>query len=70
MSTPCAGCCDLEDCPCAKECDEGGYCSRHFYEEAARMRRHFGLHWDMTRTERIEQLERVRPLGAEGGGES
>lgn len=55
--------CDSHLPPCG---DEGQLCPECFAKEDARMRRYFGLRPDMTPAQRREQLERMRPLGAEG----
>jgi hypothetical protein len=60
-ATPCAGCCDLEDCPCTKKCDEGDICHVHGVEDAAYWAAYFGLRAGMSREERQQQVEAFTP---------
>lgn len=56
-------CCDDEDCSCAKLCDEGDYCERHFLEQEAYWGAYFGVvRGDIEGNKR--RLEAMKPLGA------
>lgn len=61
MPADCAGCCDVEDCPCIKSCNEERSCEKHFAERMKNMADYFGIRPGMTKEERRQQIERFRP---------
>ena len=65
MKTQCGSlCCQDDDCPCGKMCDET-YCDVHLKEEEKYWKAYFGLNDKMSKQERKNQLEAFRPVNYE-----